>query len=258
MQRVGTVDKCFDIIEAALASGDDGLGIREIARRLEINPTTVHNLCWTLCARGYMRQDPSTKRFKLGAGFLPLAQSSQVWRSLAETVDSLIRRCHEELDESILLAVMDHTEISTLIYLPSTQALRVHEPRAMGAIAYGTAVGKLLLSSLQDEDLDEYLEQFPPRPFQDGANIEPDDIRKEMKAVQVQKYAVSCDEVAVGISAVAIPIYGPSGETIAALGASAPTVRMDKSQTKHTRNTLLRYGELVAKTWFSNLQNDST
>ena len=254
MQRVGTVDKCFDIIEAALASGDEGLGIREISRRLEINPTTVHNLCWTLCARGYMRQDPNTKRFKLGAGFLPLAQSSQVWRSLAESVDSLIRRCHEELDESILLAVMDHTEISTLIYLPSTQALRVHEPRALGANAYGTAVGKLLLSSLKDEDLDEYIEQFPPRPFQDGENIEPDDIRKEMKAVQLQGYAVSCDEVAIGISAVAIPISGPSGETIAALGASAPTVRMDKSKTKLTRNTLIRYGELVARTWFRNWQ----
>ena len=126
----------------------------------------------------------------------------------------------------------------------------------MGAIAYGTAVGKLLLSSLQDEDLDEYIEQFPPRPFQDGETINPEDIRREMKSVQLQGYAVSCDEVAIGISAVAIPISGPSGETIAALGASAPTVRMDKSQTKLTRNTLIRYGELVARTWFRNLQDE--
>ena len=250
MQRVATVDKCFDILEAILCAGTGGVGIREMARRLEINPTTVHNLCWTLCARGYLRQDPSTKRFCLGAGLLPFAQSMQVWQSLAETVDPLVRSCREELDESILLVVMDHLEIATLIYLPSTQALRVHEPRVMGDLAYGTAVGKTLLATLSEEALQQYFEQFPPRAFDSNEEVDPKDIRTELASIRQQGYAVSSDELAPGVSAVAIPICGPSGKAMAALGASAPTVRMNGSKAKHIRQTLLRFGEAIAKEWF--------
>ena len=250
MQRVATVDKCFDILEAILSAGPDGVGIREMARLQKINPTTVHNLCWTLCARGYLRQDPSTKRFHLGAGLLPFAQSMQVWQSLAETVEPLVRDCREELDESILLAVMDHLEIATLIYMPSTQALRVHEPRVLGDLAYGTAVGKTLLSTLSKDALTQYFEQFPPRAYDSESEIDPNDIRTELTSIRQQGYAVSSDELADGVSAVAIPICGPTGDAMAALGASAPTVRMNGSKAKHIRQTLTRYGEAIAKEWF--------
>lgn len=250
MQRVGTVDKCFDLLEAILSAGEDGLGVREMARRLEINPTTVHNLCWTLIARGYLRQDQRTKRFQLGPRFMPLAQSAQVWRSLADTVQTLVRRCREELDESILLAVMEHSDISTLIYLPSTQALRVHEPRAMRDLAYGTAVGKVLLADLSDDELSHYLEQFPPQRYTDHSVTDPNEIRRELESVRRQGYAVSCDEVAMGVSAVAIPIRDLAGATVGGFGASAPTARMDAAQAKRTRTVLLQYGEAITKTWF--------
>jgi|GEM_PF-43853 len=51
---------------------DESLGNREIARRLGLSPTTVVRLTHTLCGRGYLRQDPDTARYRLGAATLSL------------------------------------------------------------------------------------------------------------------------------------------------------------------------------------------
>ncbi len=246
MQRVGTIDKCFDILETILGSDREGLGIREIARQLDINTTTVHNICQTLCVRGYLRQNPNSKRYQLGTGLLPLAQSNQVWRNLEEAAEPLVRRCRQELDESIMLAVLDNTEVSTLIYLPSVQALRVHEPHAMGDRAYGTAVGKVLLSTLDNTALSRYFQLFPPRAFTDATITDPDRMRQELETVRTQGYALTCGELTPGVRAVAVPVLGPAGTPFAALGASAPQVRMDIAQVELTRATLLRYAEAIA------------
>ncbi len=133
MQRVASIDKGLDVVEAIQAAGENGLGVRALGRALGINPTTTHNICQTLAARGYLIQDPSSRRFRLGASWLPLARQGDIWRGLADAADGLVHRCREELDESIMLAVLDRATIATLVYYPSSQALRVDEPRVMGA-----------------------------------------------------------------------------------------------------------------------------
>ncbi len=250
MQRVSTVDKCFDILEAIRNAEEEGLGVREIARRVRTNPTTVHNICRTLCARGYLRQDPRSRSFQLGVGLFPLARSRHVWQSLAEAARPLVRRCRDELDESILLGLMEQGEILTLLYLPSDQALRVHEPQVVGERAYGTAVGKVLLATLSDDALDQYLEQFPPRSFTASTITDRQKLRRELESVRSRGYALTRDELVTGASAVAVPIVGPAREIVAALGASAPTVRMDARQAELTLAALLRYGEAISETWF--------
>lgn len=252
MQRVSTIDKGLDVLEAILSAGEGGLGIRALARELDINPTTVHNICWTLSARGYLKQEPASKRFCLGSALLPLARGGELWRDLAETADPMVRQCKEELDESILLAVIDRTEILTLVYYPSSQALRVEEPRVLGSRAYGTAVGKLLLATLSEKDLQRYFKRFPPTAFTHVSVVDLDTLRQELQAVRSQGLARTRDELTPGVSAVAVPIQDLCGETVAALGASAPTVRLDESQAHLACTTLKRYGNDIAKAWFPN------
>ncbi|MCP4786354.1 MAG: hypothetical protein GY878_22665 [Fuerstiella sp.] len=102
---------------------------------------------------------------------------------LEEAAEPLVRRCRQQLGESILLAVLENAEVSTLIYLPSAQALRVHEPHAMGERAYGTAVGKVLLSTLDGPALDRYLQLFPPQRFTSATITDPDRLRHELAII---------------------------------------------------------------------------
>lgn len=250
MPRVTTIDKCLDILETLLHTNRAGLGVRALARQLEMNVTSVHNMCHTLCDRGYLAQDPASKRFQLGLGLALLAQSGHVWQRLVDAAEPIVRRCQQELDESILLATMSSTEMTTLTYHPSSQALRVHEPHTMGDRAYGTAVGKVLLSSLNEDRLARYLQQFPPRAFTPDTLVNAQQIRDELQEVRERGYSHTCDELTLGVSAVAVSITGPHHQLFAALGASAPTVRMDANGRKRTRQALARFAQNIQNSWF--------
>lgn len=250
MQRAATLDKSLDILEAIRESREEGLGIREMARRLNINPTTVHNLAWTLCERGYLQQNERTKRFLLGPACAKLAQSDAPFRDLAQRAEPLVRRCQDELDETVMLAVLQGREIVPLVYLPSSQSLRVHEPTVMAEHAYGTAVGKILLSTLGEGDLEAYLRAYPPYPFTATTVSTPRAVRAALDEVRKRGYAGTHDELTVGVSALAVLIeQGAEPPCTAALAASAPTVRFDTRQAHKTLETLQRYARLIGGAW---------
>ena len=246
MQRAATLDKGLDILEAIRAAPETGMGIRELSRRLTINPTTVHNLAWTLCGRGYLRQDESSRRFILGPACGGLCRDVSPLHSLAQRAESLVRRCQGELDESVMLALLRNLEIVPLIYLPSSQALRVNEPNVMAEHAYGTAVGKILLSTLEDARLEAYLRAYPPYRFTAKTLATPKAIRVALGEVRRLGYAETHDELTVGVSALAVLVdAGTDASCVAALAASAPTVRLDASRSRRTLARLKEYAQLI-------------
>jgi len=250
MQRAATVDKSLDILEAIAQSDDGGLGIRELARRLKINPTTVHNLAWTLCERGYLRQTEATRRFILGPACHNLVRGGTRWRDLAQVAEPLVRQCQRDLDESIMLAALDGSEIVSLVYVPSSQALRVDEPGGMAARAYGTAVGKMLLSTLAERDIEAYLKTYPPFPYTPKTLATAPAVVKSLAEIRARGYAETHDELAAGVSAVAVLVEGGAdARIVTGLGASAPTIRMDAKQSAKTLVTLRRCAQSIRRAW---------
>ena len=250
MQRAATLDKSLDILEAIRESRAEGLGIREMSRRLNINPTTVHNLAWTLCERGYLQQNDKTRRFLLGPACAKLAQGDAPFRDLAQLAEPLVRRCQDDLDETVMLAALHGCEIAPLVYLPSSQSLRVHEPNVMAEHAYGTAVGKMLLSTLNEEDLEAYMRAYPPYPFTATTVATPRAVRAALREVRERGCAETHDELTTGVSALAVLIeQSAEPPCTAALAASAPTVRLDEGRARKTLETLRHYAQLIGRVW---------
>ncbi|MCG6197849.1 helix-turn-helix domain-containing protein, partial [Anoxybacillus sp. LAT_38] len=51
---------------------NDGLGITELAHRMDVAKSTVHRLLTSLKNQGYVRQDPLTERYLLGLKLIEL------------------------------------------------------------------------------------------------------------------------------------------------------------------------------------------
>ena len=60
----------------------------------------------------------------------------------------------------------------------------------------------------------------------DGAAESPDADDAELARVRTRGYATSVDELEHGLSALAAPVFGPTGDAIAALSISGPTARL--------------------------------
>ena len=55
-------------------------------------------------------------------------------------------------------------------------------------------------------------------------------LRAELERVRADGFAIAVDELETGLAAIAAPVRGASGEVVAALSITGPTVRMTPSR----------------------------
>jgi DNA-binding IclR family transcriptional regulator len=95
---------------------------------------------------------------------------------------------------------------------------------------HATSNGKVLLSGVPDDQLDEVLHELPA--FTKLTVTKRSALRRELLTVREQGYAVAVDELEEGLTAIAAPIRNAHGDVIASLSVSGPTFRLDDSKTE--------------------------
>ena len=228
MPLVLTLDKSLSLLEAVI-SRSEGIGTRSLAHLLGLNVATVHNIARTFCLRGYLRQDSKTKEFFPGIRLMLLGRHPSYLRSISLSASPIIDEVAKKLNESVMLASIEHGHILNLKYVPSRQALRVHESDDISSHSYCTAVGKILLASLSEAELDAYLHKTTLQCFTSHTLGTPDQVKEELQKTAARGYAQTRDEAANGVSAVAVPLRDPWGVIVAGVGVSAPTVRLQNT-----------------------------
>jgi DNA-binding IclR family transcriptional regulator len=66
-------------------------------------------------------------------------------------------------------------------------------------------------------------------------------------AIRAQGYAIACDELERGLSALAAPVFGPDGVAVAALSISGPTIRLTRDRIAELAPSLLEQARLVSE-----------
>lgn len=232
MPSVLTLDKSLSILEFVVGA-TDGVGTRELAREFGLNVATVHNIAQTFVKRGYLRQDEESRRFHAGMMLQVLARNPGGRRAFAIAAQSVVRRLTNELNESVMVASIDADfRLYNIAFAASRQALRVHEPADMSTYAHCTAVGKVLLAHFDEDHLAAFLGDHELERYTDRTLVSPMAVREEIDRIARRGFAKTEDEFCEGVSAIAVPIRDPYGNVFAAIGASAPTVRMKKRETE--------------------------
>src|SRR3546814_20020376 len=68
-----SLERGLSVLEV-LKDSDEPVGVREIARRLELSAPAIQRLLNTLAEHGYVEQAADTRRYRIGHGVLVLAQ----------------------------------------------------------------------------------------------------------------------------------------------------------------------------------------
>ena len=145
----------------ALATSPEPVGCRELARRLNADPTKINRLLKTLAYLGIARQT-ANRKYTAGPGMHVLAAQSLF-------ASGLIRRALPELESlrrfghTVALGVLWGDNVSYLFHAPPG----IEASRGLGRIgllpATTSGIGVVLLSELDDEDVRElYLDKDIP------------------------------------------------------------------------------------------------
>ena len=95
--------------------------------------------------------------------------------------------------------------------------------------AYCSSMGRVLLSTLSEDDLSDYFSKVRMVAYTDRTVTEESALRDILNGVRQRGYAVVEEELEIGLRSIAVPVRGASGMPVAALSVGAQANRTDRS-----------------------------
>ena len=216
-----SLERGLDILEAIEAENGE-VGVRELARRLDLSPSIVQRLVSSLALRGYLEKNVTTARYKLGHRAVILGASGERGVDWAAEARRELDRLALEHQLDGFVAVL---RAGRAIYLQAVQA-----PRPVGIrVAIGsemplhsTAAGKVLLAGLDDATARRLLGPRKLAAITPHTITDPAALVALLSRIRRQGYATVAEENIPGILSVGAPIGDRAGQVVAALSVAFP------------------------------------
>ncbi|MGP3984599.1 IclR family transcriptional regulator [Streptomyces sp. KR80] len=228
---VPAVTRALDILELFLEGGGTH-SAPDIVRRLRLPRTTVHELVTTLAARSYLVPVPEQPgHYRLGVRTYQLGSRYAEQLDLAAEGQRVAREVAETCDETVHVAILEDTDVIYIAKVDSTHAVRMVSAAGRRLPAHCTAVGKMLLASLPEDELDARLEECGELDALTHNSITDAEVLcEELAATRERGIAAEHREANPDVSCVAAPVRDRSGAVVAALSISVPMSRWSEER----------------------------
>jgi IclR family acetate operon transcriptional repressor len=233
------IDRAAQLLTLVLeAERPRGLG--ELADDASLPKSTASRLLSALERQGLVQQRGRRGSFGPGPVLLRFAHRGLVDRHLAELAQPHLHVLSAASDETINLAVptplgVDHVaQIESRHYLGTGQWIGRRVPY------HCTAVGKVLLAFGGAE-----MPAAPLEPLTPATIVDRDALVAEVAAVRLEGCATAVDELEVGLSSLAAPVFGAGHEVLAALAISGPSLRLDAERVAELRPVLIHEAQAL-------------
>ena len=195
--------------------------LTEVANVTGLSPSAARRCLHTLEALGYAGRDG--RQFFLRPRVLDLSSA------YLDSVDSegLAREYLQDVvtgsGHSSSLAVLDGGEILYIARVGARRIVRIEASIGARYPAYPTSLGRVLLAGLPPGELTEYLSKTPLERLTRRTVVERERLADLIRKAGEDGYSIVEDELAIGVAALAVPVYDSSGRVIAAINCSAQT-----------------------------------
>ena len=184
-------------------SGQRSISFTDIAARTGLPLSTVHRLVGELVEWRFLAKN-ETGRYQLGIRLWALAQNTG--RQLRDAAKPLLQDLFSLTGETTHLAIREGNEALYIERLYSTKRL-ARAAKVGGSLPlHATAVGKCILAFEEDWVRDSYL-QLPLKAFTPFTEVNPHRLAGQLVKFRKQGYATAHEEVTIGSSSIAVPIF---------------------------------------------------
>ena len=223
---VQSVGRALDVLEQ-LASTGRPMGVSELGQATGLPYATIHRLAATLVQRGYVRQEPRTRKYVLGARLVQLGGAAG--RLLDSWVRPALSELVERTGETANLALLEDGYAVYVAQVASKRMVRMFTEVGNRVLPHATAVGKVLLAHQPREYVERVVQRhgLPARTANTITEI--DTFLASVDQAAERGFAEDIEEQEDGVNCVAVPILGPGG-WVAAMSVSGPASRMQPAQ----------------------------
>ncbi len=224
---VGALEKGLTVIQGLGAAGGK-LTLSEVARATGLTRAAARRYLLTLAKLGYAEYDG--RRFALTPLVLRLGYAYFSSASLPRLAQPILERIGQRTHEVASIAILDGTDV--LILGQSTRRRILSAATSIGTRlpAFCTALGRVLLASRGDAETERFLKSARPRKLTPKTQTGIRELREEILKARRQGYAISDEELELGLRSIAVPVNDSRGQTMVAMAVSLQAVRMTPTQ----------------------------
>lgn len=192
-----------------------------VARRVGLSPAAARRSLITLMTLGYVGQ--RDKRFHLRPKIMTLGSAFYFSARIDEVLQPDLRSLVEQFGDASSVGTLSGDDVIYIAHYSVQRARRAAAVIGARYPVYATSLGRVLLAGLHDDALQEYLTGVDLQPLTSKTIADRDHLREEILRVRESGYSTTVDQLDYGITALAVPIRGAKGQTIAALNSSGYT-----------------------------------
>ena len=222
-QFVQSLARGLGIIKAFNADAPDQT-LSQVAKSTGLTRATARRFLLTLVELGYVRS--TGRAFSLTPRVLELGFSYLSGLSLPEVAQPHLERLSRELGESTSASVLDGDDVVYVARVPTRRIMTVSITIGTRFPAHATSMGRVLLTGLTDDELDQYLAQLRATEFTPSTLTDPAALREVLDSVRSRGWTIVDQELEVGLRSVAAPVRR-DGAVVAAINVSTASTSLE-------------------------------
>lgn len=253
---INSIDRTLQILQLFSPQKPEW-GISEISKELNLYKSCIHNTLYTLLNRGFVVQNPSNGKYRLSIKFFELGSIVLENIDLRKVAHPYMEKLMREFNETVHLGILSEGEVVSIEQEKSSQSLQNQIFIGRRAPLHCTGVGKALLAFLDTEKIDQIILEKGLKKYTENTITDAIRLKKELREIQIQGYAVDNMEHEMGVRCIASPIREHTGKVIASISVSGPAFRLKQSNIPCIADKVIIYSAKISQEMGFLVNNES-
>ena len=202
-----------------------GLTAKQVAGRSRLPVSTVHRFLANLEGTGFLNCSGDGV-YHLGIACFAIGQVALGQLDIRRVSQPYLQELNQQTRETIHLTVRHGLSAVYVEKLDSPEQLRIHSRIGAAVPLYCTAVGKVMLAYMPEDEREKVLPLLSLQCLTPNTVSNLQELDAELYRVRKNGYACDLEEHELHIRCVAAPIWDHAGSVNASLSITAPVVRM--------------------------------
>ena len=208
--------RLFDAFDAGVRD----LSATQIATKADVPLTTAHRLLTELTDLGLLERMPN-RRYRIGIKLWEIAVRTPGALGIREIATPSLQAAHRAIGQHLQLAVLHSGEVLYLERLSAPNPVTILTIVG-GRLPLTAAASGYVLAAFSDPATQHSLVTQPRPPFRFTPKLTDAELRTRLDAVRLRGYDVTQGYVHPTATSIAVPVFGPLGNIVAAVSAVVP------------------------------------
>ncbi|WP_338449511.1 IclR family transcriptional regulator [Niallia oryzisoli] len=205
-------------------------GVLEVSNSLGMPKSVVQRIMATLASEGFLEQNPSTRKYRLGFPFLSLSSIVMSNSEAHKEAFPLYKELADKLNETVRVCTLEGSRVTNVHFFECKFPHKAYTHIGKDTPIHCTSAGRVLLAFHQDEELIERVIDNGLKRYTSYTITDPDLFRAEISKVRSQGYSICEEEFGLGGISFAVPLKDSSRSVNFAIQVICSSKNFDRSK----------------------------